>query len=108
MIRVSQTKELNVECFFLGPSSFTGEDCCEFHVHGGVAVVNAVFDALSHIPDLRLAEPGEFTRRAFFNGKLDLTEVEGLADLLQAETELQRQQVFQTRQFVFLVLKNIF
>lgn len=56
-------------------------------------MINSVFDALSNIPNLRLAEPGEFTRRAFFNGKLDLTEVEGLADLLQAETELQRQQV---------------
>lgn len=82
-----------IQIIFLGPSSFTGEDCCEFHVHGGVAVINSVFDALSNIPNLRLAEAGEFTRRAFFNGKLDLTEVEGLADLLQAETELQRQQV---------------
>lgn len=78
---------------YLGPRSFTGEDSCEFHVHGGVAVVNGILDALASLPDFKLAEPGEFTRRAFLNGKLDLTEVEGLADLLQAETEAQRKQV---------------
>ncbi|XP_049825370.1 tRNA modification GTPase GTPBP3, mitochondrial isoform X2 [Aethina tumida] len=75
-------------------SSFTGEDSCELHVHGGLAVVNSVLTALGTLKDLRLAEPGEFTRRAFHNGKLDLTEVEGLADLLQAETEAQRKQAF--------------
>lgn len=78
---------------FLGPRSFTGEDSFELHVHGGIAVINSVLTALGSIPKLRMAEPGEFTRRAFFNGKLDLTEVEGLADLLQAETEVQRKQV---------------
>lgn len=62
-------------------------------MHGGLAVINAVLDALGSIPKLRLAEPGEFTKRAFHNAKLDLTEVEGLADLLQAETEIQRKQV---------------
>ncbi|XP_066259874.1 tRNA modification GTPase GTPBP3, mitochondrial [Euwallacea similis] len=80
--------------WFPGPKSFTGEDCCEFHVHGGAAVVNGVLEALSSIETFKLAEPGEFTRRAFLNGKLNLTEVEGLADLLQAETEAQRKQAF--------------
>uniref|UniRef100_A0AAR5PWT5 TrmE-type G domain-containing protein n=1 Tax=Dendroctonus ponderosae TaxID=77166 RepID=A0AAR5PWT5_DENPD len=75
-----------------GPRSFTGEDSSEFHVHGGVAVINGLLDALASMPKFKLAEPGEFTRRAFSNGKLDLTEVEGLADLLQAETEAQRKQ----------------
>jgi len=72
--------------------SFTGEDVVEFHVHGGIAVVNAVLACLSEMPGLRLAEPGEFTRRALENGCLDLTEVEGLADLIEAETEAQRRQ----------------
>lgn len=78
--------------FFESPKSFTGEDCAEFQIHGGIAVVSALLDALSHIEDCRPAEPGEFTKRAFFNGKLDLTEVEGLADLIHAETEQQRRQ----------------
>ncbi|CAG9759581.1 unnamed protein product [Ceutorhynchus assimilis] len=80
--------------WFPGPKSFTGEDSCEFHVHGGLAVVNQVLDALGNLHNLKVAEPGEFTRRAFLNGKLDLTEVEGLADLLKAETEAQRKQAF--------------
>lgn len=78
--------------WFPGPQSFSGEDSCEFQVHGGTAVVHAVLDALSSLPNFRPAEAGEFTRRAFYNGKLDLTEVEGLADLIHAETELQRRQ----------------
>uniref|UniRef100_A0A1Y1M155 GTP-binding protein TrmE N-terminal domain-containing protein n=1 Tax=Photinus pyralis TaxID=7054 RepID=A0A1Y1M155_PHOPY len=75
-------------------SLFTGEDSCEFQIHGGLAVINGVLNALSAIPTLRLASPGEFTKRAFYNGKLDLTQAEGLADLLSAETELQRKQAF--------------
>ncbi len=78
--------------WFPGPASFTGEDSAEFQVHGGMAVVQGVIDALSSIEGLRLAEPGEFSRRAFENGKLDLTEVEGLADLIDAETQAQRKQ----------------
>ncbi|KAM4708439.1 5-taurinomethyluridine-[tRNA] synthase subunit GTPB3, mitochondrial isoform 1-T2 [Discoglossus pictus] len=78
--------------WFLGPHSFTGEDCCEYHVHGGPAVVSGVLQALGRLLDLRQAEPGEFTKRAFQNGKLDLTEVEGLGDLIHAETEIQRRQ----------------
>jgi len=75
--------------WFPGPASATGEDCAELHLHGGRAVANAVSAALAHC-GLRAARPGEFTRRAFANGRLDLAEVEGLADLLAAETELQR------------------
>jgi tRNA modification GTPase len=77
---------------FASGSSFTGEDVVEFHVHGGPAVVSAVLRALGAQPGLRLAEPGEFTRRALENGVLDLAQVEGLADLIDAETEAQRRQ----------------
>lgn len=76
--------------FFPGPASFTGEDCAEFQIHGGRAVVSAVLRALSSIEGLRQAEAGEFTKRAFINGKIDLTSAEGLADLIEAETEAQR------------------
>lgn len=78
--------------FCPSPSTVTGEDIVELHLHGGSAVRSAVLAALGAVPGLRLAEPGEFTRRAFLNGKLDLTEVEGLADLIDAETEGQRRQ----------------
>jgi len=80
--------------WFPGPRSETGEDVVELQLHGGRAVVAAVFDALAQIEGLRPAEAGEFTRRAFENGKLDLTAVEGLADLVMAETEGQRRQAF--------------
>lgn len=75
-----------------GPASFTGEDIAELHLHGSPAVLAAVLAELGRMPGCRLAEPGEFTRRAFDHGKLDLTEIEGLADLLAAETEAQRRQ----------------
>ncbi|ODT72707.1 MAG: tRNA uridine-5-carboxymethylaminomethyl(34) synthesis GTPase MnmE [Pelagibacterium sp. SCN 63-23] len=77
--------------FFRAPHSFTGEDCAELHVHGSVAGVKAILAQLRR-RGLRMAEPGEFTRRAFENGKLDLIAVEGLGDLLNADTEKQRQQ----------------
>ncbi len=77
---------------FEGPASFTGEDVAELQIHGSTASVNAVLRCLSDMKDLRLAEPGEFTRRALENGKMDLTQVEGLADLIDAETEAQRKQ----------------
>ncbi|MDN2567393.1 tRNA uridine-5-carboxymethylaminomethyl(34) synthesis GTPase MnmE [Aquibium sp. A9E412] len=76
--------------FFPGPASATGEDCGELHLHGSRAVVAAVLETLSGRPGLRGAEPGEFTRRAFVNGKIDLTGAEALADLVAAETEAQR------------------
>ncbi|MCP4319900.1 MAG: tRNA uridine-5-carboxymethylaminomethyl(34) synthesis GTPase MnmE [Hyphomicrobiales bacterium] len=76
--------------FFDGPGSFTGEDVAELHIHGGQAVIEATLRSLADLNGFRSAEPGEFTRRAFDNGKMDLTEVEGLADLIAAETEMQR------------------
>jgi tRNA modification GTPase len=81
-----------VVLWFPGPASATGEDVAEFHVHGGRAVLAALFAALSAFADMRTAEPGEFTRRAFENGKLDLTEAEGLDDLIHADTDRQRRQ----------------
>lgn len=78
--------------WFPAPNSFTGEDCCEFQVHGGTAVVSAMCDALNSIDGLRPALAGEFTRRAFRSNRLDLSEVEGIADLIHAETEIQRKQ----------------
>ena len=77
--------------WFPGPATATGEDLAEFHCHGGRAVLSAVEEALGQIPACRLAEPGEFTRRAFANEVIDLAQAEGLSDLLAAETELQRQ-----------------
>lgn len=78
--------------FFPGPNSVTGEDVAELHLHGGRAVVAGVLEALSRLPGLQPAEPGAFTRRAHANGKMDLAEVEGLADLIAAETQAQRRQ----------------
>jgi tRNA modification GTPase len=80
--------------WFKGPASYTGEDSAEFHVHGGPAVISALLEALA-VQGLRLAEPGEFTRRAFENGKLDLAQAEGVADLIDAETEAQRRQALE-------------
>ncbi|MAQ71008.1 MAG: tRNA uridine-5-carboxymethylaminomethyl(34) synthesis GTPase MnmE [Alphaproteobacteria bacterium] len=77
---------------FRSPASFTGEDVVEYHLHGSPAVIKKFLETLSRFKGHRLAEPGEFTRRAFENGKLDLTEAEAVADLVHAQTELQRQQ----------------
>jgi len=74
------------------PASFTGEDCAEFHVHGGPAVTQAMLAALGSLSECRPAEAGEFARRAFEAGKMDVTEAEGLADLIEAETDAQRKQ----------------
>jgi len=82
----------SVALWFPGPGSATGEDVAEFHVHGGRAVLASLFAALSSLENVRAAEPGEFTRRAFENGKLDLTEAEGLDDLIHADTDRQRRQ----------------
>ena len=78
--------------WFPAPASYTGEDVAELHIHGGRAVQQGVLDVLAGLPGLRLAEPGEFTRRAFENGKLDLTAAEGVADLVAARTAGQRRQ----------------
>ncbi|WP_376876066.1 tRNA uridine-5-carboxymethylaminomethyl(34) synthesis GTPase MnmE [Albirhodobacter sp. R86504] len=83
--------EAVVICFERG-ASFTGEEVVEFHIHGAIATVSAVLAALGGLSYLRLAEPGEFTRRALENGRLDLAQVEGLSDLIEAETEAQRKQ----------------
>lgn len=82
---------------FPAPASFTGEDCAEIHCHGGPAIIEAIFAALSK-KGLRMAASGEFSRRAFANGKMDLTEAEGLADLIDAETDGQRQQALRQMQ----------
>jgi tRNA modification GTPase len=82
----------SVVLWFPAPASVTGEDVAEFHVHGGRAVLAALFTALSAFEHVRAAEPGEFTRRAFENGKLDLTEAEALDDLIHADTDRQRRQ----------------
>ncbi|QND25254.1 tRNA uridine-5-carboxymethylaminomethyl(34) synthesis GTPase MnmE [Sinorhizobium meliloti] len=88
--RNGETLDSGLVLYFPTPASFTGEDCCELQVHGGRAVVSAILDELAATGGLRHAEAGEFARRAFQNGKLDLVEVEGLADLIAAETEMQR------------------
>jgi len=87
-----------VVLWFPGPGSATGEDVAEFHVHGGRAVLSTLFATISVIPNTRAAEPGEFTRRAFENGKLDLTEAEGLDDLIHADTDRQRRQALRQLQ----------
>jgi tRNA modification GTPase len=88
----SQLIDTGLVAWMPGPHSFTGEDTAELQVHGSPAVVRTLLRSTAGLPGVRLAEAGEFTRRAFLNGKLDLTEVEGLGDLIAAETETQRQQ----------------
>ncbi len=78
--------------WFPGPDSYTGEDLAEFHVHGSRAVVEALHNSIESIEDCRLAEPGEFTRRAFENGKINLLKAESISDLISSETEIQRKQ----------------
>ncbi|MBP5352846.1 MAG: tRNA uridine-5-carboxymethylaminomethyl(34) synthesis GTPase MnmE [Alphaproteobacteria bacterium] len=80
---------------FRAPHSFTGEDTVEIHCHGSKAVIKSVIKALSELPNYRLAEAGEFSRRAFYNGKMDLTEADGLADLIDAETAIQQKTALQ-------------
>lgn len=88
----SEALDQGLVAIFPAPHSFTGEDCAELQVHGSPAGVKAILAALTAIPGIVLASPGDFTRRAFENGKLDLTAIEGLGDLLAAETETQRRQ----------------
>ncbi len=84
--------------WFAAPNSFTGEDVAELHVHGGPAVISAVMEAISQFTYTRMAEAGEFTRRAFYNNKLDLTKIEAISDLVDAETESQRKQALRQMQ----------
>jgi tRNA modification GTPase len=90
--RSGQAIDHGLALWFPAPHSYTGEDLAELHVHGGLAVVEALIEALAALPGLRPAAPGEFTRRAYLNGKLDLTQAEAVADLVEAETEAQRRQ----------------
>ncbi|GLQ54539.1 tRNA uridine-5-carboxymethylaminomethyl(34) synthesis GTPase MnmE [Devosia nitrariae] len=94
LMRIGAQTELDsgLVAYFPAPRSFTGEECAELQVHGSPAGVRAILRALTAEEGVRLAEAGEFTRRAFENGKLDLTEVEGLGDFIEAETENQRRQ----------------
>jgi len=87
-----ETIDHSLLLWFPGPGSYSGEDMAELQLHGGQAVITRLLDVLAHRPGLRAAEPGEFTRRAFENGKIDLTQAEGIADLIAAETEAQRVQ----------------
>jgi len=91
--------------YFKAPNSFTGEDIVEIQCHGSKAVLSSILNSLSLIPDFRLAEPGEFSKRAFYNNKMDLTEAEGLADLIDAETS--EQQKYAIRQMEGC-LKNLY
>jgi len=87
-----ETLDRGLVLYFAAPASYTGEDVLELHVHGGRAVVAGVLEALATLPGLRAAEPGEFSRRAFANGRMDLTTAEAIADLTAAETAAQRRQ----------------
>ena len=85
-----ETIDKAILLYFKGPHSFTGEDVLELHIHGSRAVIKDTLAILGSMSELRLAEPGEFSKRAFTNGKMDLTEAEGLVDLINAETSMQR------------------
>ena len=91
-INTNELIDEGVIIWFPGPNSYTGEDLVEFHVHGSRAVVNALHLSISKIKNCRLAEPGEFTKRAFQNGKINLLKAESVADLISSETEIQRKQ----------------
>ena len=91
-INTNKLIDEGVIIWFPGPNSYTGEDLAEFHVHGSRAVVSALHSSISGIKNCRLAEPGEFTKLAFQNGKINLLKAEGIADLVSAETEIQRKQ----------------
>ena len=91
-INTSELIDEGIILWFPGPESYTGEDMAEIQVHGSKAVVDAIHSSISQIEDCRLAEPGEFTKLAFQNGKINLLEAESIADLISSETEIQRQQ----------------
>ena len=91
-INTSELIDEGILVWFPGPQSYTGEDMAEIHVHGSIAVVREILDQLSKVDDCRLADPGEFTKIAFQNGKINLLKAESISDLISAETEIQRQQ----------------
>ena len=91
-INTSELIDEGIILWFPGPESYTGEDMAEFHIHGSKAVIDALHSSISEVENCRLAEPGEFTKLAFQNGKINLLKAESIADLISAETEIQRQQ----------------
>ena len=91
-INTSELIDEGIIIWFPGPESYTGEDMAEIHVHGGKAVVLALHKEIAKVKNCRLAEPGEFTKLAFQNGKINLLKAESIADLISAETEIQRLQ----------------
>ena len=91
-INTSELIDEGVILWFPGPESYTGEDMAEFHIHGSKAVIEALHSSISQVENCRLAEPGEFTKLAFQNGKINLLKAESIADLISSETEIQRQQ----------------
>tara|TARA_B100000787_G_scaffold30620_1_gene20501 strand:- start:95 stop:787 length:693 start_codon:yes stop_codon:yes gene_type:complete len=91
-INTSELIDEGIILWFPGPESYTGEDMAEFHIHGSKAVIDALHSSISEVENCRLAEPGEFTKIAFQNGKINLIKAESIADLISAETEIQRQQ----------------
>jgi len=91
-INTSELIDEGIILWFPGPESYTGEDMAEFHIHGSKAVIDALHASISEIENCRLAEPGEFTKLAFQNGKINLLKAESIADLISAETEIQRRQ----------------
>jgi len=91
-INTSELIDEGIILWFPGPESYTGEDMVEFHIHGSKAVIDALHQSISKVENCRLAEAGEFTKLAFQNGKINLLKAEGIADLISAETEIQRQQ----------------
>ena len=95
-INTSELIDEGLILWFPGPQSYTGEDMAEIHIHGGKAVVKALLNTLSNIKSCRLAEPGEFTKLAFQNGKINLLKAESIGDLISAETEIQRSQAIKT------------
>ena len=97
-INTSELIDEGIIIWFPGPESYTGEDMAEFHVHGGKAVILAIQNQISRIENCRLAEPGEFTKLAFQNGKINLLKAESIADLISAETEIQRLQAVKIMQ----------
>ena len=88
----NQVIDEGILIWFPAPNSYTGEDMAEFHVHGSKAVIDAIYRELLQVQNCRLAEPGEFTKIAFINGKINLLKAEGISDLISSETEIQRQQ----------------
>ena len=91
-INTSELIDEGIILWFPAPESYTGEDMAEFHVHGSKAVIEAIHNSISKIENCRLAEPGEFTKLALLNGKINLLKAESISDLISAETEIQRQQ----------------